>query len=191
MKLVSDGRIIRTSVTSASSVAELMGEASAVLRHGADGRCILSVKQSVGGKFKVIISVYTRLERTFDEQRLTVPPLKNTHFSAELMVNSDAEAVSPTHRLDINNGVISVSGAADRDFCLVLFNASMRNSAVAAQYDFGGELLCKVYRSPNFISRQKRDFQSCSLYTTEQVRLWEGGASCTRCDACRCGLCRA
>lgn len=134
----SDGRLINTTVTAVSLLAQTF-----------DGRCLLSLKEQPQSKERVFIDVYTSLPGINDEQSLIIPISGSAQIS--LVINSRAEAFSPTHTIcEATGGLRKITAEADRDFCLKLLNAPRVNSALAVRHDFGGELLCKFYPSPSF-----------------------------------------
>ncbi len=160
MKIVTkDGRIIKTTVTAVSYIAgACCGETPyAVLRHAADGRCLLGIKEAAQGCCRIMIDVYTPLPRVEDEQRLVIPV--SGLASIQIILNTEAEAISATHNIaEQNDGIRLIKAKADRDFCLVLRNAPMRNSAIAVRNDFDGEMLCKLYPSAQFYKETAQRF---------------------------------
>lgn len=146
-----DGRLINTTVTAVSHLAQIFAEKEpfAMLRQSADGKCLLSIKELPQSRDRIFIDVYTPLPRIDDGQRLVIPVLKSA--SINIVLNSDADVMSPTHRInDSRDGLRCITAEADSDFCLCIINTPMRNSAIAVKRDFGGEMLCRFYPSPQF-----------------------------------------
>lgn len=189
--LTSEGKLIRTTITSLSHAEAIWSSdtAAAILRRTEADTYLLSLGSLGSGSCRVLINAYTPLCDT-----LTIPlalgcgGLEQSCAEAEielLVRGENRKNSSPTHRIVCtakNGGTLVSSGkiAADRDFCMTVSGEPKENSAIAARGITGGEMLCRIYPDADFFKATEHKYSRVLFMYDATGSLLYGAASAAR-----------